>query len=80
MSYRSFTNKECEFFPCHHGVDDERGKEYSGEYNCLFCFCPLYHMEGCGGKYHILPNGTKDCSECMIPHIPDNYDYIIRKL
>ena len=34
----------------------------------------------CGGNYVLLSNGWKDCSNCMIPHAPDGYDYIIKKL
>jgi len=35
---------------------------------CLFCYCPLYECEECGGNYVILPNGVKDCSTCKRPH------------
>ena len=73
MGYQFFQNKECEYFPCH------KVKEAKiGEFSCLFCFCPLYLDSECGGKYHILDNKWKDCSECTIPHF--NYDYIIKKL
>lgn len=34
-SYRFFQNKECEYFPCHKTENEE-------EFNCLFCYCPLY--------------------------------------
>mgnify|MGYP003176167018 CR=1 FL=1 len=30
-----FQNRACEYFPCHKGVADE-------DFNCLFCYCPLY--------------------------------------
>lgn len=36
--------------------------------NCLFCYCPLYEDENCGGNYIILENGLKDCSKCTLPH------------
>jgi len=36
--------------------------------NCMFCYCPLYEDENCGGNYIILENGLKDCSKCIIPH------------
>ena len=71
MSYNFFQNKECEWFPCH-------STQNTDKYSCLFCFCPLYTYEDCGGKYVILSNGIKDCSLCLIPHY--NYDYIIEKL
>ena len=73
MSYKYFQNKECEYFPCHK-VDENK----KCEFNCLFCFCPLYCMEDCGGNYKILPSGLKDCTSCILPHY--NYDYIIKKL
>ena len=66
-----FSNKDCEYFPCHKGMN---------ELNCLFCFCPLYEKENCGGNYKILSNGCKDCSDCILPHKPENYAYIIRRL
>ena len=47
--YRWFTNRECEYYPCH---------EFA-EINCLFCFCPLYFNDGCGGEYTILKSGIK---------------------
>ena len=65
-SYRFFQNKECEWFPCHS----------TQSINCMFCFCPLYHLD-CNGNYKTLENGIKDCSDCLIPHSPNGYDYII---
>ena len=38
---------------------------------CIFCYCPLYEKEDCGGNYTILHNGIKDCSECERPHTPE---------
>lgn len=75
MGYRFFENKECEYYPCHKA---ER-------INCLFCFCPLYGLENCGGDFKIIVGGNgekyKDCSECVLPHIPEvGYDYVIRRL
>ena len=69
-SHKWFTNRNCEYYPCH------RFKEI----NCLFCFCPLYPDDDCGGKFTILKNGVKDCSHCTIPHEPDGYDHIVRQL
>lgn len=71
--HRFFVNKDCEYYPCH--------KKGDGDFNCLFCFCPLYSMgKSCGGNFKILPNGIKDCSNCTIPHSEDGYDYVIEKL
>lgn len=65
--YAFFQNRECEFFPCHKGADAEN-------FNCLFCYCPLYALgEGCGGNFQYIAGGVKDCSNCLFPHNPDNY-------
>ena len=32
-----FQHKQCEYFPCHKGVDPEK-------FSCLFCYCPLYAL------------------------------------
>lgn len=71
MSYNFFQNRQCEYFPCHNIRD-------IGNFSCLFCFCPLYSNMDCGGQFHILDNGWKDCSNCTIPHY--SYDYVIQKL
>jgi Zn-finger protein len=68
-----FKNTECEYFPCHKVENDE-------SFNCLFCFCPLYQMEDCSGNFTLTKEGIKDCSACLIPHNPKNYDYIISKM
>lgn len=70
MGYKGFVNSECEFYPCHSGVDGV---------NCLFCFCPLYHYD-CGGTFNILENGWKDCSGCNKPHEEGGYDWVIETL
>ena len=65
-----FTNTECEFFPCH-------PTEHPEDFNCMFCYCPLYTLgRKCNGNYVFLPDGTKDCSACMIPHKKENFTYI----
>lgn len=65
-----YENKECKYYPCHIGL---------GSINCLFCFCPLYTFDDCGGTYTML-NGIKDCSECLLPHKAENYGKVLRKL
>ncbi len=73
-NYSFFQNRECEYFPCHQ-TDDVNN------FNCLFCFCPLYALKDeCGGNFTILENGVKDCSNCLVPHRKDNYQYVIDKL
>ena len=74
FSSKFFSNKNCEYFPCHKGVDEEK-------FNCLFCYCPLYALgKDCGGNYLYLDNGVKDCSDCDLPHNLRNYDYILNRL
>ncbi len=72
-SHKFFENKECKYFPCH---KDENLKEF----NCLFCFCPLYLKEKCIGTPKYLKNNIKDCSNCTVPHNPINYEQIISSL
>lgn len=68
--YTRVQNKKCEYFPCHSGIEAK-------EFNCLFCYCPLYGLkEDCGGDFVYLENGMKDCSGCRIPHERDGYEYI----
>lgn len=73
-SYRFFENKECKYFPCHKGLAD---------FNCLFCYCPLYSREDCPGSSGYLERGgqkLKDCTGCAFPHRPENYDKVIQVL
>ena len=68
--YAFFTNRECEYFPCHEGADPEN-------FNCLFCYCPLYALgDRCGGNFTWTDSGCKDCSECLVPHRRENYGRI----
>lgn len=68
--YAFFQNTQCEYFPCHAGADAER-------FNCLFCFCPLYCLgRACGGCFTYTEQGIKDCSACLFPHRPENYDAV----
>lgn len=73
-NYKCFSHRDCEFYPCHRGADPDH-------FNCLFCYCPLYLLgKECGGQYRILENGVKDCSDCLFPHRPENYDKVVQKL
>ncbi len=70
--YKFFNHKQCEYFPCHQTNDPDN-------FNCLFCYCPLYALKDrCGGNF-VYHYGLKDCSNCMLPHKPQNYDYIMKK-
>ena len=69
-----FTNRSCKYFPCHKGADPEN-------FNCLFCYCPLYAMgPDCGGNYRLTSSGVKDCTGCLVPHRRENYEKIMEKL
>ena len=73
-SYRFFENKDCKYFPCHKGLAD---------FNCLFCYCPMYRLEHCpGDPRYFEKNGRriKDCSGCTFPHDPEHYDTIMQIL
>ncbi len=67
-------NKDCEFFPCHGGIEADA-------FSCLFCYCPLYALgEDCGGHFTYTPQGIKDCSGCLVPHRRENYARICDKI
>ena len=71
--YRFFSHRQCEYFPCHR-------TEHPEDFNCLFCYCPLYALgDKCGGNFKYLENGIKDCSQCLLPHRRNSYDYVIGK-
>lgn len=71
--YAFFQNVECEYFPCHITPNPD-------DFNCLFCFCPLYHLDDCGGTFKHNENGIKLCGNCLFPHRCENYNDIIKKL
>ncbi|WP_430809717.1 MULTISPECIES: cysteine-rich small domain-containing protein [unclassified Carboxylicivirga] len=72
-NYKFIQHNKCEFFPCH------KVKNVA-EFNCLFCFCPLYMLKDkCGGNFTYL-NEVKDCSACTIPHSKGGYDHIMSKM
>ena len=72
-NYKFLQNKKCEFFPCHKVANED-------EFNCLFCFCPLYMLKDkCGGNFK-YSNGIKDCSDCIIPHSKNGYEFIMNKM
>ncbi len=76
-SSKFFCNSACEYFPCH---DNNLGEDF----NCLFCFCPMYRMEECLGNPTYIKSKSgqmiKDCSACSFPHVPGNYDKIMEYL
>jgi len=77
-SKKYFKNYDCEFYPCHSiDLNLKEIEEGTFDFNCLFCYCPQYHYDNCLGNPLFLDNGKKDCSVCIFPHRPENYDKII---
>ncbi|MBQ6695440.1 MAG: metal-binding protein [Lachnospiraceae bacterium] len=73
-SYRFFQNKDCKYYPCHERIE---------AINCLFCYCPLYHMEPCPGTrdyVEIEGRKVKVCTNCTFPHKEESYEKIIQIL
>ena len=71
--HRFFQNRECEYFPCHPGVAEE-------DFNCLFCYCPLYALGGaCGGNCTYSSKGYKSCAQCAFPHQRQHYDQVVER-
>lgn len=72
-NYKFVQNRKCEYFPCHKVENED-------EFNCLFCFCPLYMLkEECGGNFKYT-NGFKDCSGCTITHAKGGHDHVMSKM
>lgn len=73
-NYKFVQNTKCEYFPCHK-VKNE------AEFNCLFCYCPLYMLKDqCGGNFTYTENGIKNCSQCTLPHSKGAYDHVMSKM
>ena len=70
-SARFFSNRECQYFPCHKEPEPD-------DFNCLFCFCPLYLLKDkCGGDFFYTDKGVKNCRDCSLPHRAEYYDEIL---
>lgn len=73
-SERFFENSECRYFPCH---------KLEGDFNCLFCYCPMYFLDKCPGNHTWIEKEEgriKNCIDCTFPHRPENYDAIMQIL
>lgn len=71
QSHQFFQNTACKYFPCHTGIPAE-------EFNCLFCYCPLYALgRKCGGNCTYTEKGFKSCMDCTFPHHRENYDAVL---
>ncbi len=74
QNYKFFQNTKCENFPCHK-------IEKLEDFNCLFCYCPLYFLgEKCGGNFYFTNSGIKSCKNCNFPHKRENFDEINLRL
>ena len=72
-SFDFFSNSACKYYPCHNQPKKE-------EFNCLFCYCPLYALgDKCQGDFKFNKN-VKDCTGCYLPHKHENYGVIMSKL
>ena len=72
-SHQFFSNRDCAYFPCHAEPD-------ASEFNCLFCYCPLYALgEGCGGNFRYNEKGYKVCTDCSFPHRKESYEKILAR-
>ena len=74
-NHKFFSNDKCRYFPCHKISD-------GNNFNCLFCYCPLYFLGGkCGGNFKYSgEKKVKNCIDCHLPHKPEYYDVITSKL
>lgn len=74
-SWKFFENRDCRYFPCHSGLTD---------FNCLFCYCPLYLADPCPGTPKTLKRKdgsvVRDCTYCVWPHRPENYGAVVKAL
>ena len=71
--YSFYSNRQCEYFPCHRTEDPDN-------FNCLFCYCPLYALgRRCGGNFRYTKKGIKDCTDCLFPHRRENYPEVVRR-
>lgn len=72
--YAFFQHKGCECFPCHQ-IENPK------DFNCLFCYCPLYALgENCGGNFSYTEKGIKNCAACTVPHRRENYGRILSQM
>jgi len=74
-NHRFFSNDKCKYFPCHKISDIPDNNDF----NCMFCFCPLYFLgDKCGGNFKYSgEKRAKSCVDCHLPHTPEYYDVII---
>ena len=65
--------RKCKYFPCHERVAER-------EFDCMWCYCPLYEID-CAGRYEIVGKDmVKDCTNCIMPHAKEGIKYILRRI
>ena len=75
-NFKFFSHRQCEYFPCH----ELKGNKSEEDFNCLFCYCPLYLLgRHCGGSFIYNQKGIKVCTNCLYPHKRENYRAVTRK-
>lgn len=73
-SHKYFENRECQYYPCHKEME---------QMNCMFCYCPLYHLPKCPGEYQMIEvrgRKIKECTKCTFPHKAENYEVVLALL
>ena len=76
-NFKHVQNTTCEYFPCHKGPGHKDMDPAT--FNCLFCYCPLYFLQDCGGSpgWRGL---VKDCTGCTLPHAPGGWEAVQKRL
>lgn len=65
-------NKFCPYYPCH----NLQGQPF----DCSMCYCPLYHLDDCGGDPRYTASGLKSCKACKMPHTKAGKAKILKRL
>ena len=77
---RSRQQEVCNAITWYIMQSDSNNYVLKDEFNCLFCYCPLYTLgKNCGGNFKYTDKGIKNCSDCLLPHNKNNYNYIMSK-
>ena len=72
--YSYYSHTECEFFPCHKTEDPQN-------FNCLFCFCPLYRLDdACGGHFTYTENGITKTALVLVGDVITHSNYAKSRL
>lgn len=82
--YKFFQNQLCKYFPWDNNEEACHPESNPKIHNCLFCYCPLYALDprDCPEEANpnVLEDGAKDCSDCIFPHDPNNYQDMLEMI